>query len=161
MSGRIWVTKVTDAPRASTEERDVLGSHRCIGNKCYKYVKLLASVGDADTNIAANGDVVGYTDFSAHTISPDAVDSDEGGAGIVVNFANWDGDVSANYSSYMWIQIKGPAVLSQSIGGSASARNRISYDTGSTDLTFEKCTTLETSQGYYIAAKEAYLNCPY
>ena len=159
---RSFITKLTDAPAASTAQRDALASIRWVGNKCYKYVSLLASQGDADVNIAANGDVVGYSDYSGTLVSPDATDCVQGMAGIVVNFANWDGDVSANYSKYMWIQIKGPATLSQSVSGSPGVLGRVAYAVGDTDLTAAKCTTLLMSGGYMTTTTtEIALECPY
>lgn len=162
MTGNVWVTKVTDAPRnPSTEQVDVLGSHRWIGNKCYKYVKLPASQ-SSDIDIAANGDALGYSDFSAHTVVADATDADEGGAGAVVNFDDWDGDMTDVPSYYMWIQIKGVNSVSNTVGGTVSIRERIELNTSSTDLTWDKCTTLKESSGYVtIDDTEVYLNCPY
>ena len=161
-SPQVWITKVTDAPAPSTAQRDKLGSHRWIDDKCYKYVSLPTAAESADVNIAANGDALGYNDFSAHLIAVDATDADEGTAGCVVNFANWDGDVSAHFGSYMWIQIKGVNTVSQTVGGSAGLLDRIEVNTSSTDLTFDKCTTLLASGGYVtVSASEVYLDCPY
>ncbi len=157
---RTFVMDVTDAPRASTGQLDILGSHRTIGNKVYKFVRIVTAAQSTDVNVTANGDALGYTDMSGHLVGTDATDAAEGPAGVVSNFANWDGDISAVLGYYMWIQIKGNATV-QSVT-TATTFDKIEYSTSSTDLIFDKITTLKADCGYMVTATtEIYLDCPY
>lgn len=83
--------------------------------KIYKYVRY--NDGTANLDLAV-GDVVYYVDdtgYGANTVSADVSDStgQEIGAGVVLATVTDDG-------SYMWIQIKGPATVAETIGGSAA-----------------------------------------
>lgn len=82
--------------------------------KVYKYV--LYDEGTGALDLAA-GDVVYYVDdtgYGASTVTADASDATgaEIGAGVAVAAVTDD-------ASYFWIQIKGPATLSTTIGGAA------------------------------------------
>lgn len=82
--------------------------------KVYKYV--LYNDGTANLDLVA-GDVVYYVDdsgYGAHTVSADVSDASgqEIGAGVVCATVTDD-------ASYMWVQIKGHATVSTTIGGSA------------------------------------------
>lgn len=82
--------------------------------KRYKYVKY--NDGTANLDLAA-GDVVIYVDdsgYTAHTVSADVSDASgqEIGAGVVVAAVTED-------ASYFWIQTKGPATVTEALGGSA------------------------------------------
>lgn len=82
--------------------------------KVYKYV--LYDEGTGALDLAA-GDVVYYVDdtgYGASTVTADASDATgaEIGAGVAPAAVTADG-------SYFWAQIKGPATLSTTIGGSA------------------------------------------
>lgn len=82
--------------------------------KVYKYVKY--SDGTANLDLVA-GDVVYYVDdtgYGASTVSADVSDASgqEIGAGVVQATVTDD-------LSYMWIQIKGPATVTEALGGSA------------------------------------------
>ncbi len=177
MINQVFTTPLTDAPRPSTGQTDRVGDIRWEWDfsakawKCYKYVQLLAAQGSADVNFAANGDAVAYSDYSAHLVTPDQTDVEGNlAAGIIVNFANWDGDVSAAYSKRMWIQIKGPATLSQTVAASAAAGDRIDLSSASAaDLTFTLHAPTHTAGndtvpcGVLIHAgnKEVLLDCPF
>ncbi len=177
MINQVFTTPLTSAPRPSTQQTDRVGDIRWefdLSNKawkCYKYVQLLADEGSADVNIAANGDAVCYDDYSAHTVTPDITDIEgKMPAGIIVNFANWDGDVSANYGKRMWIQIKGPATVSGTVKSSAAAGDRIDMtSSGVTDLFFTLHAPTHTAGNDHIpcgvlinaGTKEVYLDCPF
>lgn len=85
-----------------------------VGLKIYKYVKY--SDGTANLDLAA-GDVVYYVDdtgYGAATVTADVSDAtgQEIGAGVVQATVTDD-------LSYMWVQIKGRAIVTETIGGSA------------------------------------------
>lgn len=82
--------------------------------KVYKYVKYNDGTGNLDL---VAGDVVYYVDdtgYGTNTVSADVSDAtgQEIGAGVVLATVTDD-------SSYMWIQIKGPATVTETLGGSA------------------------------------------
>ena len=166
---RIYVTPIDGDWRAgATEQTDKLGTIRWVGNKCYKFVKWAASA-SAEVDIAANGNAVGYSDYSANLITADATDADEGPAGVIVNFANWTapntpGDLSdRGYGLSGWIQIKGPATVPTTPEGSPAAMGGIYQATSSTDLLFTKAVTVLPQCGWVLASGglEIYLDCPY
>lgn len=83
-------------------------------NKCYKFVKYNDGTGNLDL---AAGDVVYYVDdtgYGTNTVTADVSDSTgaEIGAGVAVAAVTAD-------ESYFWIQIKGPATVTETLGGSA------------------------------------------
>lgn len=148
------------ALRASTAQRDQLGSIRFVGNKVYKYV-LLKESPSADVDGVA-GDMVVYTDYSAHEVGTDLDDIDTGevAAGILTQTV----DMSADSGKSTWIQIKGPATLAQTVGNSAAAKNAFAgTGTGVADLTFTLATTVLDRSGILINAttKEVILECPF
>ena len=82
--------------------------------KVYKYVKYSDGTGNLDL---AAGDVVYYVDdsgYGANTVTADVSDSTgaEIGAGVVQAAVTDD-------NSYIWVQIKGPATVTETLGGSA------------------------------------------
>lgn len=154
----IYMEPVTSAPW-TVGEGTPAGVIRWEGQKCYKTV-ILAATQTADIDFDDAGDAVGYSDYSAHTVVADATDAAEGAAGVTV----YDGaiDMTAEAGKVMWIQIKGPATVDSSVGGSVGAQDRIELNTSSTDTVFDKCTTLKASCGHMInTTTEVYLDCPY
>jgi len=113
----MWITGI-DHDDVSTTAKYALGT---IGAnwqngafKVFKYVKY--SDGTANLDLAAS-DVVYYVDdsgYGANTVTADVSDSTgaEIGAGVVQAAVTDD-------LSYMWIQIKGPATVTETLGGSA------------------------------------------
>lgn len=88
--------------------------HQSYDGKVYKYVKY--SDGTANLDLAA-GDVVYYVDdtgYGAHTVTADVSDSSgaEIGAGVVCAAVTDD-------AAYFWVQIKGAATVTETLGGSA------------------------------------------
>lgn len=82
--------------------------------KVYKWVKYSDGTGDLDVAV---GDVVCYVDdsgYGSHTVIADVGDASGAliGAGVVAAAVTVD-------ATYMWIQIKGPATVNQTIAGSA------------------------------------------
>lgn len=113
----MWITGVkTDA--VSTTREFALGTICANWEdgsfKVFKYVKY--SDGTANLDLAA-GDVVYYVDdtgYGGNTVTADVSDASgqEIGAGVVQAAVTDD-------LSYIWVQIKGPATVSESLGGSA------------------------------------------
>ncbi len=113
----MWLTGVkTDA--VSTTKEFALGTICANWEddafKVFKYVQYVD--GTANLDLVA-GDVVHYVDdtgYGANKVSADVSDAtgQEIGAGVVQATVTDD-------LAYMWIQIKGPATVSETIGGSA------------------------------------------
>ena len=108
---KVFVTPLT---AVDTTDKEVVGTLRFEGNSVYKYVKYDDGTGNLDLAV---GDVVHYvedTGYAASTVTADVSDSsfDEIGAGVVLAAVTAD-------ASYFWIQIRGPATVLQTIGGSA------------------------------------------
>ena len=147
-----------DSVRSSTEATDKLGTIRVELNKIYKYVKLKA-VPTAEVDASAL-DGVCYTDYSAHEVGTDFADIEATnlGAGILVAAI----DMSADVGKYVWIQIKGPALLNTAVGGTPVAGIDFQCH-ASTDLTFTKSVTLVQRMGTYISGtgNEVALDCPF
>jgi hypothetical protein len=99
---------------STTAEYPVGQIYRHYDGNVYKYV--LYNDGTANLDLAA-GDVVYYVDdtgYGASTVTADVSDSSgaEIGAGVAVAAVTDD-------ASYFWIQIKGPATVTEALGGSA------------------------------------------
>jgi len=116
MSKQVFISPIDEA---FLTERDTLGDIRWEGNKCYKYVKLLHTT---ETIAGAIGDQLLYSDDTGHstnTVVLDATDADDAtpiGAGV----CNCIVAGVADTVYYMWMQIKGPVVLSVAVTGSPS-----------------------------------------
>ncbi len=154
-----FVTSLTEL-RSSTQAHDVLGSICFVGSKVYKYVYFKTSP-SADVDDVA-GDMVVYSDYSAHEVTTDYTDIDTGeeAAGILTQTV----DMSADSGKFTWIQIKGYAILGQTVANSAAATQRIgATGTGADDLTFTLGITLLSSCGTLINAttKEVSLDCTF
>ena len=154
---KIFVTPL-DSVRATTEQRDPLGTIRFEGAKVYKYCLLKASpTADVD---AVTGDMAIYTDYSASEVGADLDDQEaEMTAGIFLATI----DMSADSGKYVWVQIKGLATVAQTIGNSAAAGDSISgIGTGVADKTFTKrANLLDQYCGVMIATTEVSLECPF
>jgi hypothetical protein len=100
---------ITPLSAVDTTDKEGVGTLRWEGNKCYKYVKYID--GTANLDLAA-GDVVVYTDASSTQVTADVSDiaASEIGAGVALGAVTED-------ARFIWIQIKGAATLSTTIGG--------------------------------------------
>lgn len=113
----MWVTGINPESVSTTAEftpGTIGGCFRDGAFKVYKYVKY--TDGTANLDLAA-GDVVYYVDdtgYGASTVTADVSDAtgQEIGAGVACATVTED-------SSYMWVQIKGPATVTETLGGSA------------------------------------------
>lgn len=160
MTVHIFVTPLTDL-RASTAQVDVLGSIRTEGNKVYKYC-ILKAVPTAEVD-AVSGDALCYTDYSAHEVG---VDLDDQEATLPAGIALATIDMSADVGKYLWVQIKGPATVAQTVANSAAAGQQ--FDLGSANVA-DKTFTLYVSTNEYTPAgtlihaanKEVVLDCTY
>ena len=154
----IHAHKIDALPRASTEAIDKLGTIRWILNKCYKYVQLKA-VPSAEVDGSAY-DGVCYTDYSAHEVGLDFADIEATnlGAGILTGTV----DMSEDVGKYIWIQIKGPALLNTAVAGTPVAGTDFQCH-ASTDKTFTKAVTLVQRMGTYVSSSgnEVILDCPF
>lgn len=154
-----YVTHVDDAP--TSVRKEPLGTIRFEGNKVYKYVQWkLVPTEDVD---GVAGDAVCYTDYSAHEIGIDLGDMEASlPAGIVVAAI----DMSAEKGYYSWIQIGGPATVSETVAASAAAGQMINLGSASAaDKTFTLWISTDefACAGILIHAanKEVLLACPW
>lgn len=112
------------------------------GGKVYKFVKY--NDGTANLDLAA-GDVVYYVDdtgYAAHTVTADASDStgQEIGAGVATCAVTVDGD-------YFWVQIKGFATVTETLGGSAGDGDPLTA-TGAADKALTKAAEADSTGVY-------------
>lgn len=120
-----------------------LGDHwRDKDNKLYKFVKY--DDGTANLDLVA-GDVVfysGVTGYTTNTVTADASDGtgQEIGAGVVQATVTEDG-------SYFWIQIRGVATLSTTIGGTAGDGDPLTA-TGAADKALTKAAEADSTGVY-------------
>lgn len=126
-----FASKLTDV---DTVQRDQLGTLRFEGNKVYKYVKLQNTTA---TVAGVAGDTVAYDNEDGLNNNHVVTDrSDAGsvpvGAGMLLAAAA--GTLAV--ATFLWIQIKGPATLNTTIGGSAADGDPLKA--GTTDLAFTK-----------------------
>ena len=107
---------LTPLDTVDTTDLEGVGTLRFAGNKLYKYVSL-KHTGATVSGVA--GDCVSYLAVTggiaqAVVIDDDDADAVPNGAGILMaTVAGVDGT-----TYYLWIQIKGPATLAQTIAGS-------------------------------------------
>jgi len=133
------------------------------GLKIYKYVKYVD--GTANLDLAA-GDVVYYVDdtgYGASTVSADVSDAtgQEIGAGVVQATVTDD-------LSYMWVQIKGAATVTETLGGSAGDGDPLTC-TGAADKALTKAAEADSTGVYKpvcavaidASAKEIYCDFPF
>ena len=110
--------------------------------KIYKYVKYDDGTANLDL---ASGDVVYYVDdtgYGASTVSADVSDASgqEIGAGVAQAAVTAD-------ASYFWVQIKGFATLSTTIGGSAGDGDPLTA-TGAADKALTKAAESDSAAVY-------------
>lgn len=150
-----YVMGVTDTPRISTASVDTLGAIRFIGNKVYKFVKLISSPNDSSVDAAAN-DAAVYTDYSAHEVGVDATDIEATNLAAGVFIQTVDMGDEAGY--YLWIQIKGPATVVAPLGTPVAGTD---LQGSSTDKKFTKSVTLVQRAATFITGTEVILDCPF
>lgn len=110
--------------------------------KCYKYVKYAEGTGALDL---VAGDVVYYVDdsgYTASTVTADVSDStgQEIGAGVAVAAVTVD-------ASYFWVQIKGAATVSTTIGGTPGDGDPLTC-VGASDKALTKAAESDTAAVY-------------
>lgn len=113
-----------------------------VGGKAYKFVKYAEGTGALDLAV---GDVVYYVDdsgYGASTVTADVSDSSgaEMGAGVALAVV----DTTA---TYFWIQIRGPATVNQTIGGSAGDGDPLTC-VGAADKALTKAAESDTAATY-------------
>ncbi len=125
---RVFLTPLT---AVETTDKEGVGTLRFEGNKIYKWVKLLNT---SATVAGAAGDAVAYNALTGHSLSEVVSDIDDAeaapiGAGILT--AAVAGVLATAY--YIWIQIKGPVTVLQTIADTPVDGQEVSMST--TDLT--------------------------
>lgn len=113
MAKQVFISPIDEA---FLTERDTLGDLRWEGNRCYKYVELLHST---ETVAGVIGDQLLYGASGGHRdnhVVLDVSDADTIVVGAGVCNSIVAGVVGIYY--YMWMQIKGPTVLSNGVSGS-------------------------------------------
>lgn len=113
-----------------------------VQNKAYKFVQYAEGTGALDL---AAGDVVYYVDdtgYGSSTVTADVSDAtgQEIGAGVAVAAVTAD-------ASYFWIQIKGAATVSTTIGGSAGDGDPLTC-VGAADKALTKAAESDTAAVY-------------
>lgn len=156
---KVFQTRLADYFTSAKEE---LGTIRQEGNNWYKYVAL--------RNITATvavvaGDPVSYRAdrYDQNEVVSDQSDADATtpiGAGVACGAC--PGVAGTIY--YLWIQIKGAAVIPTALAGSPAAGQDLSMVGGTTDKTL----TLKTAAGtprvaiaQDVANKQVILDCPF
>lgn len=161
----MWITGANWTNVSTTPEfaPGTIGANWSGSFKVYKYVKY--NDGTANLDLAA-GDVVYYVDdtgYGASTVTADASDStgQEIGAGVVLATVTDD-------ASYFWVQIKGPATVTETLGGSAGDGDPLSA-TGAADKALTKAAEADSTGVYKpvcaiavdASAKEIICDFPY
>ena len=159
---------VTPLDTVDLSDKEGVGTIRFEGNKVYKYVQLLNTSG---TVAVVAGDAVAYFAEVGHNTSRVVSDIDDAdtviiGAGIVG--ATIAGVLLISY--YVWIQIKGPVTVAQTIAGSAGDGDQLQMDGADKALTkqlFAGTTPDIAAAGSYMGiatdatAKLVALECPF
>lgn len=112
------------------------------GNKIYKFVQYAEGTGALDLAV---GDVVYYVDdtgYGAHTVTADVSDAtgQEIGAGVAAAAVTAD-------ASYFWVQIKGAATVSTTIGGTPADGDPLTC-VGAADKALTKAAESDTAAVY-------------
>lgn len=126
-----FATKLTDV---DTVQREALGTLRFEGNKVYKYVKLRNITA---TVAAVAGDCAVYENEDGLQNNHAVTDYTDGGSvplGAGVILAAVAGVALTDY--FLWLQVKGPATLNQTVGGSAADGDQLKA--GTSDKAFTK-----------------------
>ena len=159
---------VTPLDVINLSDKEGVGTIRFEGNKVYKYVQLLNTTA---TVAVVAGDAVAYFAEVGHNTSrvvSDVSDADTVivGAGIVG--ATIAGVLLTSY--YVWIQIKGPATVAQTIAGTPVDGDQLQMDGADKALTkqlFAGTTPDIAAAGSYMgiatdaSAKLVALECPF
>jgi len=141
----MWITDFNPT-RTSTTQEFALGTIGAVfaggAFKVYIYVQYTEGSGALDV---VAGDVVYYTDdtgYGANTVLADASDASgaEIGAGVITTTITATG-------TYCWIQIKGPATLAVTIGGSAGDGDPLTA-VGAADKALTKAAEADSAATY-------------
>jgi len=155
---RVFVTPVD---QIDTDAKQVLGTLRWEGNKCYKYVEILNTTA---TVAGASGDPVAYgaaTGYGSNIVVIDLSDAD---ASFALPAGTLNGTVTGTAGTpyYGWVQIKGEATVNTTIGGSAADGDLL--ELAATDKTVQKRTVVDNNIFGYAedaSAKTVVLDCPF
>lgn len=134
---RTWTSAQLDEGNAPS-----VGDIYWKGNKAYKFVLYAEGTGALDL---AAGDVVYYVDdtgYGANTVTADVSDASgqEIGAGVATTAVTTTGD-------YFWVQIKGPATVSETIGGTPGDGDPLTC-VGAADKALTKAAESDTAAVY-------------
>lgn len=150
-------TFITGLTETATTDKEGLGKLRFEDGKWYKWV--LYDDGTANLDIVA-GDALCYKAdaYDAHTVVADETDADALAipAGVAVATVTAD-------QTYMWIQIKGYAVATQTFGGTTPAAGD-TLMAGEADKTFTVDPGDNRVRAGFImnvSGKEMVLDCPF
>lgn len=123
-------------------ETPSVGSVVWVQNKAYKFVLYAEGTGALDLAV---GDVVYYVDdsgYGASTVTADVSDAtgQEIGAGVACAAVTAD-------ATYFWVQIKGPATVNQTIGGTPGDGDPLTC-VGAADKALTKAAESDTAAVY-------------
>lgn len=127
---RVFLTQLDSV---STTDKEGVGTLRREGNKTYKYVKLQNATA---TVAVAAGDAVAYlaaTGHNTNTVVSDITDADAAPVGAGIVGATIAGVLATAY--YVWIQIKGPVTVLQTIADTPVDGQEVSMSTTDKTLT--------------------------
>ncbi len=154
---KVFITALTET---SLEDLEGVGTIRWQGNKAYKWVKYIDGAGDLDIVL---GDVLVYVaaKYKLSEVTADLTDAavQPIGAGLAVGTVTVD-------LTFMWMQIKGPALLSLDPAGAGADGDVMAAgaDTSGTDkvVIIDPADNL-TRMGTITddTAKEVVLDCPF
>lgn len=157
---KIFATALTDV-RASTEKVDDLGDIRFENGKIYKYCQYKEGTGTLDIT---SGDFLVYwgtTGHAAFQVTADYSDAAETTAPIPAGVATAAVTTDAQY---FWLQIKGPATLTVTLGGTATDGSNL-IAKGAADKALDMLTTTTAAIVCAFAedasAKKVILDCPF
>ena len=145
---KIFATGLTEV-KPSTELVDDLGDIRFENGKIYKYVNYAQS-----TIAATAGSVVVYKGSNGYASNIVTGDYSEGAsanriaAGVVV------GAISTSENSYVWVQIKGPATLSVTLGGTATDGSPLTV-VGASDKAMDLIQVTAATETVFAHAEDA------
>lgn len=117
---KIWATRLADV---NSTDKEGIGALRFEGAKIFKYVQY--SDGAANL-VGASGDAVGYVTYTATSVLVTTDNSDTFGIGAGMLLA------TVTDLQFCWIQVKGRAVLSTTIGGTPANGSPLTF-TGAAD----------------------------
>jgi len=135
MAKQVFISPIDEA---FLTERDTLGDIRWEGNRCYKYVKLRNEVNAVSADI---GHKVIYKTDNGHNDNTVTMSENSEPGDIVAGVISAPADGVLLVEYYMWIQIKGPVLLSNTVISASDVGDTVT--TGINDFIFTASSILD------------------